>query len=317
MPAVNAKGLIVDEQFHRILNKLHGESSCRQLHFYNWSEPLLHPRIVQYCRVASDLGFHVHLSSNLNRLRDAEGLLDAGVKTLRVSLSGFTQEVYEKGHRGGDVELVKANMHRLRDARRRTGSNTRLQVYYLKYRHNLHEVSLMRQFAENLGFTFASDWAFYTPLERMFEYVEGGLSAADRRFADEAIVPAMSSAVALMQGRRHRSCEAVNQLVLDWQGNVMLCCALYSRAMAGLGRHQQLNWRRIQEMRYGHEICSKCMHYGVHVLYMHYHVPELRAAMEDLAEASLTQEQQEGGDERTPTVGLGVRGGYSPKEATP
>ena len=78
---------------------------------------LIHPRINLYCKAAADAGFHLHLSSNLNFLKDEKSLLTAGVKTIRISLSGFTQSIYEQGHRGGNIEKVKANMRRLSAAR--------------------------------------------------------------------------------------------------------------------------------------------------------------------------------------------------------
>ena len=284
-PGINEKGLITDEMFFRILDRLHGELTCRQLHFYNWAEPLIHPRIVDYCRAAANRGFHVHLSSNLNYLRDADGLIGAGIKTLRISVSGFTQAVYEVGHRGGDIERVKQNMRKLSAARERVGSRTKVHVYYHKYRHSVDEAGDMEEFARGLGFEFVSDWAFYMPLERMFTYLEGGLSEDERGFADEAICPDICSSVAMMQPHRGRACEAIDQLVLNWRGEVMLCCALYDERGAGIGSVLDLDWKQIQRIRYAHQCCKKCMHYGIHVLYVHYFIPQLRTAMERLAEA--------------------------------
>src|SRR5204863_5847034 len=108
-----------------------------------------------------------HLSSNLNHLKNPEALLSAGAKTFRISLSGFTQPVYERGHRGGDIEKVKKNMIRLGEAHKATGSRTRIHVYFHKYRHNVHELPLMETFARDLGFKFISDWAYLMPLEKL------------------------------------------------------------------------------------------------------------------------------------------------------
>lgn len=282
--AKNASGRINDAAFRRILAILTDAFRCRQLHFYNWAEPLLHPRIVGCCEEAVAAGFHVHLSSNLNHLPDPPGVMASGLKTFRISLSGYSQEVYRIGHRGGDVERVKDNMRRLSAAREKVGSRTRVHVYYLKYRHNLIELERARGFAGSLGFEFHHDWAFYTPLERILAYVDGSLSEAEKRTADQLLAPDVLSALSVVRPHRARPCPAIDQLVLNLRGDVMLCCALFDETSAKVGNILELDWPRLQALRYGHPICSRCTRAGAHVLYTHYQDQALRTAMERLAE---------------------------------
>jgi len=283
----NAKGMITDELFHRILEKLGREFPKSQLHFYNWTEPLIHPNINPYCKSAAEAGFHLHLSSNLNFLKDERELLTAGVKTIRISLSGFTQPVYEQGHKGGKIERVKANMRRLSEAKTSTGSRTKIHVYFHKYRHNLHELPLMEGFAKELGFELISDWAFLMPVERLIGYVEDAIDDDQRDFAARALVPDPRDAIAIMQPHGHLPCELIDQLVLDHVGNVTLCCAVYDAKATTVGNYLDLTWGELQRIKYGHTTCDACMHYGAHVLYTHFHQPVLRQAMLDLAEKQL------------------------------
>lgn len=283
MAGTNPKGLIANEVFHAVLAKLSREFPKGQLHFYNWTEPLIHPRINDYCKAAADAGFHLHLSSNLNHLKDPEGLMAAGAKTIRISLSGFTQAVYETGHRGGKIEKVKQNMRRLSAAKAAVNSRTRVHVYYHKYRHNLHEVELMESLARQLGFDFVADWAFLMPVEKLIQYAEDELDDEQRAFADNTLVPNVDNAVALMQPYRAKPCELIDQLVLDFRGNVSLCCAVYDGKRNFIGNYLDLDWSRLQSIKYKHQSCVKCMHYGAHVLYTHFANPDLRAAVERLA----------------------------------
>lgn len=287
MSGTNPKGLISKQLFHQVLNKLSREFPKWQLHFYNWTEPLIHPRIVEFCQSAAEAGFHLHLSSNLNHLRDPEGIIAAGAKTLRISLSGFTQPMYSQGHRGGDVEQVKANMVRLSEAKKSTGARTRVHVYFHKYRHNLHEAPLMEQFARDLGFDFVSDWAYLMPVEKLIDLVEGTLPESERAFAEDCIVPAVEDAVAAMQPYRSRPCELIDQLVLDFQGRVSLCCAVYDASRNFIGQYLDLDWSEIQQRKYGHRSCDKCMHYAAHVLYPHLSKPDLRPIMERLSQEQI------------------------------
>src|ERR1043166_7778035 len=100
------------------------------------------------------------LSSNLNVLREPEALLAEHPDYLRVSVSGFTQEIYARGHREGDIERVKHNMGRLAAARDAVQSNTHIEVYYHRYADNAHELPLMQDFAASLGFPFATTLPF-------------------------------------------------------------------------------------------------------------------------------------------------------------
>lgn len=279
MRNADSKGLISDDVFDRVLAKLAREFPGWQLHFYNWTEPLIHPRINHYCKTAADTGFHVHLSSNLNHLKDTEGLMAAGMKTFRISLSGFTQPVYERGHRGGKIERVKQNMIRLSEAKKAVGSRTRIHVYYHKYRYNLDELPLMENFARSLGFDFLADWAFLMPLEKLIQYVEGDVDA----FALDSIVPSVDDAVALMQPHRAKPCELIDQLVLDYCGNVQLCCSVFDSVRNTIGNYLETDWAELQTAKYQHTTCVKCMHYAAHVLYTNVSHPELREQMAQLA----------------------------------
>ncbi len=289
MAGTNEKGMISDDVFDRVLAKLRREFPNWQLHFYNWTEPLIHPRINHFCKVAADAGFHVHLSSNLNYLKDPEGLMAAGMKTFRVSLSGFTQPIYGIGHRGGVIDKVKRNMRALSAAKRTVGSRTRIHVYYHKYRHNLSEIQAMESFARDLGFDFIADWAFLMPVEKLVQYMDGTLSESERDFADRALVPRVADAVQVMRPVRDRHCELIDQLVLDFRGNVSLCCAVYDAKRHFIGNYLDTDWAALQADKYRHSTCATCTKHGAHVLYTHFADPDLVAQMRTLVERQLQE----------------------------
>jgi hypothetical protein len=287
MQGTNPKGMIDGALFDRILDKLAAEFPRWQLHFYNWTEPLIHPEIVRFARDAADRGFHCHISSNLNHLKDPEGLMQAGIKTFRISLSGFTQSVYERGHRGGRIEKVKENMRRLADAKRTVGSRTRIHVYFHKYRHNLHEIASMAAFAQDLGIEFTADWAFLMPVEKLVQYMDGTLAPSERSFADASLVPRVDSAVRAMLPDRDRHCDLLDQLVLDFRGHVSLCCAVYDAKVNFIGSYLELPWAELQRRKYRHETCATCTKHAAHVLYTHFSKPELVERMAALVESEL------------------------------
>jgi radical SAM protein with 4Fe4S-binding SPASM domain len=87
-------------------------------------EPLMHPRFLDMVRLAKSNGLApVNVITNGMLLDEAmvEGLLDAGVDVVEVSLDALTKATYEKIRIGSDFDLVISNLERLiamRDSRR-------------------------------------------------------------------------------------------------------------------------------------------------------------------------------------------------------
>ena len=130
-----------------------------QLELYNWGEPLLHKRIYEMLRMASDKGISTIISTNFSVPFDeekAEKLVESGLATLGVSLDGATQEVYEQYRRRGDIATVLKNVALINDAKRKLRRNTPNVVWeYHLFPHNLHETEVARGMAAALGMTFA------------------------------------------------------------------------------------------------------------------------------------------------------------------
>jgi MoaA/NifB/PqqE/SkfB family radical SAM enzyme len=145
------RGIMHPSLLESILDKATSECDVSGVGLFNWTEPLLHPNISELVSVVKKRNIGCTLSSNLNVLREPEKLLAAGLDWLRVSLSGFTQETYERGHQGGNIEVVKANMERLAAAKASVGASTDLEVFYHIYRYNRDEIETMSAFARSLA----------------------------------------------------------------------------------------------------------------------------------------------------------------------
>ena len=116
-------------------------------------------------------GIPCHLSSNLNQMRNIDAILAENPYGFRISLSGFTQEVYGYTHCGGNIERVKQHMIELAEAKRRQNATTNIHVLYHRYKHNLRDEAPMRAFAQRLGIGFQAVWAFMMSLEKILAYV--------------------------------------------------------------------------------------------------------------------------------------------------
>ncbi|MDW7710836.1 MAG: radical SAM protein [Deferrisomatales bacterium] len=272
-------GFMEPELLARIVEKARSECEVASISLFSWGEPLLHPRLPDMIRVVNAAGIQCHLSSNLNLGQDADAIMAANPASFKISVSGFTQEVYGRTHRGGDVERVKRHMIELAAAKKRQHATTRIFVNYHRYRHNLSEGERIREFAEKLGIDFEPVWALMLPLEKILGY--GGeevagfpLTGEDERLIDNLALP-LPAALAAARGDPGEPCilrEA--QVSLDFQGNVQLCCGIFDDSKFTIGPYLGLSLAEIQRLREAHPLCRRCLEAGGH-LYLTYRVPDL------------------------------------------
>jgi MoaA/NifB/PqqE/SkfB family radical SAM enzyme len=161
-------GLMDPDLMERILDKIAVENPSAIVFVYGNSEPFLHPRLPECIASIKRRGLHPEMSTNLNHLQRVEETLNAGPDLIIISLSGWTQEVYEKGHAGGQIGKVKHNMALLAEAN--TGRDVRIAVNFHVYKDNQHEISLMKEYATNLGFEFFTSYARAISMENAIQY---------------------------------------------------------------------------------------------------------------------------------------------------
>jgi len=272
------KGLMSADLLRRVLDKATRETEVTSVALFNWTEPLLHPQLAALVGIVKRYGLFCSLSSNLNVLRHADDVLAAGVDWFRISVSGFHQDVYQRTHRGGDIEMVKANMRELAAAKRRTGSSVDIEVFFHRYLGNFGDELEMRRYAEGLGFRFVAGWAQMMPVEKVLSYVdpanpEAALSAEDYELIERLSLP-LEEAVSLTSLHPVSSCPLQDDyMTLDVEGNVYLCCATSARSSNRLGSFLLTSTEELQRMKQAHRLCGPCMKKGL-PLYLEHKLPE-------------------------------------------
>jgi MoaA/NifB/PqqE/SkfB family radical SAM enzyme len=272
-------GFMEPELLERIVRKAASECQVTGVNLFNWTEPLLHPGLPELIRIVQDAGIPCHLSSNLNLLPDADAIMAANPASFKISVSGFTQEVYGSTHRGGDIELVKMNMHKLAEAKKRNNSATRIFVTYHRYRHNLKEEPMMRALAASLGFDFKPVWALMFPLEKVLAYADEEMCGStmtdeNRQLIDNLALPLKKTLLVSQKYSSLPCCLRDSQISIDFQGNVILCCGVFDAGKFTLSNYLDMPLDDIQAIRNGHGMCNRCMRNGVHAFLM-YRVPEM------------------------------------------
>lgn len=149
------------DQYRQIIEQIRRKACAVSLYYLG--DPYIHPDIDAMCRIAADAGLSVHLNSNFSfRFSDEriESIVRSGVTHLTVCVDGLSQEVYQRTRVGGKIDLVLSNLRRVCEARRRAGQRyPHVEVQYLRFQHNLHEVEAAERLCAEIGVDqFMSFW---------------------------------------------------------------------------------------------------------------------------------------------------------------
>ena len=188
---------------------------------YGAGEPLLNPHLYDTIRRLSERRVATIIATNgmlLNKENSIK-LIESGLDVIKIAISGFSQEVYGKYHKGGDINKILENLKMLAKLRKEYSSNMVIVLDYLLFKHNTHEVSFVRSFCKNAGLAMM---------------VRGGiLMKQDVSGLQVTTEPKQSN----------KLCDWIwSMMTIDWDGKVVPCCwYLYSTGPVVLGQYNASN----------------------------------------------------------------------------
>jgi len=243
-------------KFREILDILRDRDKVkvRDLWPSNYTEPLLHPEIPSFIQELRNRGVPSYISTNLQSFKNVPEVLAVGPTQFRVSISGWTRETYGR-HHGGDVELLKSNVRRLAQIPRKP--QTTIFVHFHRWLDNVGEESLVKKFAEDLGFTFTSEWAWWKPPDRLVEALEAGVTLPGMEYLNLDVV---------LRGRHLKTpCRGIyKHLVIEMDGSVPLCCNM---PRVVVGNFFETPLAELQKRKMGHPACVGCHKWGLSAAY--------------------------------------------------
>lgn len=246
---------------------------------YNWGEPLLHPHLVEIIHEIRHIGFYSDVSTNLN-VADVRPILDASPDKLIVSVSGYFQGTYERGHRGGNINLVLSNLHKIRYFFDKRSREFPVEIFYHVYRYNMGaDVERFRALASDLRFGFFADAALLLPLEKAFQFLDGTLSEFDLATINRLLVhPDELIRVALPY--KGHGCPEHDMTVINHDGSVSLCFPVYDHSHNIAPQFLDTNKDELRALKMSHDVCKKCMGNSLHAVAHYYARSELNSLMD-------------------------------------
>jgi MoaA/NifB/PqqE/SkfB family radical SAM enzyme len=270
------------------IEKIKRENPNAYVLLYGNSEPFLHPRLPECVKAIKDAGLSCEVSSNLNYLQRYEEVLDAHPDLLIVSLSGFTQDIYVRGHQGGNIDKVKANMELLGKANE--SRKVAIAVHYHLYKDNEHEVQPMKDYAASLGIGFILNKARAISMENAIQYCREhdpeatGFAVQANRPDWNHLIPPVTQQWKDTMDRLHIPPTMAREMYKEipvhpvcpvgdmftfirHDGKTSLCACVADRRIS-IGNFLETDQEELSRQRRGHSICKQCLKYRMN-LYFH------------------------------------------------
>jgi len=233
------KGSMSFDTFEKVLFKAISEQpALSHVSLYSWGDPFLHPHLPKFIKAAHDRSLAVAVSTNLSINLDGrfEEIVDANPDYLKISVSGFSQRVYETTHQGGDVSLVKSNIYKLRHLMDKRKKSFLVDINYHLYKNNTgEELARFKDLATELGFVLSETYALVMPLERVISYLDGEPDFLTSKLNDDLLLVSIDEGIDISGGRKlgARECTYLtNQVNINADLSVPLCCLTFARSSA-------------------------------------------------------------------------------------
>ena len=164
------RGFMKPDMYERIIQKLKNDlPSVKCVFLYIYGDPFLSPYLPELIRITKRYHLLCILSTNLSMRVNLTEILKANPDCIKISVSGFSQNVYSKTHNNGNIELVKRNMQEIKSIIDEHHLNMGVLVGYHIYKNNKgEEMERMKKICDDLGFVFQSTKAlFFNWFKRM------------------------------------------------------------------------------------------------------------------------------------------------------
>ncbi|MDP3705981.1 MAG: radical SAM protein [Legionellaceae bacterium] len=259
------RGSMTLETFKKVFDKAIKESDMTHLSLYSWGEPFLHPHLDEIIKYVHSYNVAVALSSNLsikfeNRI---EKVISTSPDYLKVSLSGFYPKAYENTHTGGNINLVKSNLYRLRYLMDRYKSNTLVDINYHLYRDNSGEnLEKIEDLAKELDFIVSKTYALVMPLERVMSHLEGNPDKQTQDLQKNLLVTIDEGIeAASKEPLPKNTCPfRENQININADLSVPICCTVFHREGNIVAPNfLEATTQEINEAKKKNKLCSQCM----------------------------------------------------------
>ena len=250
------------EMFQKVIRKAKKDwQGCECVSLFNFGEPLLNPNIDKMIQIIREEKYSSVISTNLSVDIDLKKIVKVNPDIIKVSLSGYSQKIYETTHTGGDIRLVLSNMYKLKYYIDKYKSETKVLVGYHLYNNNREEGKKIKSICEELNFVYQPCEAIYNNIFKITGKEEFTLQ--DKEFISKYYPNPDIYLNNQDYGDATKECARITDfLFVDWDGKIILCCqTLHDKCLMGIN-YLDVSIEEIQEARKNHPVCVWCKENG-------------------------------------------------------
>jgi len=189
------------------------------------------------------------VNTNLTNKVNSMALLLSRINGINGSLSGMTQDVYARNHKGGQVQNVLDNFAALAATKTKLHSRCVLQMIWHRYKYNGHEYSLAEKFCHDHAIKF-------TPIQPRIIDIED----AQKFYADSKVQDAFAEYIDIDDEKRcarlmgpDEHCVLSRDIVIDFNGRVYKCCGDKTSCLGDI-----FNWNINELLKSNPPVCQVC-----------------------------------------------------------
>ena len=263
-----SKGLMSLEDFKLVINKIKSEVSIvTHVSLYNWGEPFLHPELNKIINYLHDNGIAAAVSSNLSIAsgEQIKKVIRSSPEYLKVSLSGYYPDVYDTTHAGGDINLVKSNLYRIRYFIDKFGVDTLVDVnYHLYLNNNGKNLKKMQELCRELDFSLSTVNSLVMPLERVMDYCDGKEDIKTKEL-NKILPVTIDEGISVVSDFKSNTCTFKdNQININYDLTVPVCCTVFDREDTIVSKNYlETTISDINSGKKRIKLCKKCMNIGL------------------------------------------------------
>jgi len=263
------KGLMSLELYGKILKKIRVESvdSAPDIWLFNWTEPLLHPKVAEFIEMTHAIGMSSFISSNLNMSERIESVIKAQPSRFKISLSSLNQDIYGQTHVRGQIDEVIKNLYQLAKWRDHYRSKTQIWIGHHLYKNTLGEQQAIQTLAHQLGFGYAASPAILAPIEAVMKLMNGQASEDINQIRPQFLYDPLRIKDEMSRKRSgKKDCELrFNMTAIQHDGLVNLCCATTKNLHESGIHFLEHDHQEIEQMKYNNAFCKQCMKSNLHL----------------------------------------------------
>ncbi len=254
------KGMMSDRLYHKIIDEL--KEYKTPLRFIRWGEPTLHPKLIDYLRIAHDNGIITHINTNgslLNKKMISD-LIDIPIESIKFSFQGINRDGYAEMR---NIDYFDELIHKIKLFHSMRGDN-HYPYIHVSSTVTCESLDGVREFKRGL-----SGFADLVTVGRTNLDIIN-LDVCKLRDIDKLTILKLREKT--IRTNAHMECpEVFDKLSINWDGSVTACCGdfdnkmvvgnLLEHSLRDLWTSEKMNYYRnlLADMRHDElDLCKTC-----------------------------------------------------------